>query len=72
MLCVCVVVQASTIEDAERDIAVTVMGIYTILRDGDVEPEDVGIVIKGIKVLIDIGSVIMGFIMLFEVLHLCP
>lgn len=64
----CVVVQSSAAEDAERDIATTVMGIYTIRRDGHEEPEDVGVVIEGIKVLSNVGSVIMGFIMLFIML----
>ncbi|XP_035511840.1 uncharacterized protein LOC118323887 isoform X2 [Morone saxatilis] len=54
--------------DAERDIATTVMGTYTIRRDGHEEPEDVGVVIEGIKVLSNVGSVIMGFIMLFIML----
>ncbi|XP_071393706.1 uncharacterized protein [Centroberyx affinis] len=44
---------ASATEDAERDIGV--MGIYTIRRDGDGEPEDVGIVIEGIKVLTNVA-----------------
>ncbi|KAJ8341870.1 hypothetical protein SKAU_G00341610 [Synaphobranchus kaupii] len=39
--------EASATEDAERDIAATVVGIYMIRRDGDGEPEDVGIVIEG-------------------------
>ncbi|XP_051968408.1 uncharacterized protein LOC127633390 [Xyrauchen texanus] len=34
-------------EDAERDLATTVMGIYVIRSDGDQEPEDVGVVIEG-------------------------
>ncbi|KAJ8398188.1 hypothetical protein AAFF_G00430320 [Aldrovandia affinis] len=56
----------SAAEDAERDIKV--MGIYTIRRDGNEKPEDVGIVIEGIKVLNN-GSVIMGFIMLFGLIY---
>lgn len=47
----------------------TVTGIYTIRREGVVEPEDVGIVIEGIEVLTDMGSVIMGFIMLFGLIY---
>ncbi|KAJ8414519.1 hypothetical protein AAFF_G00037210 [Aldrovandia affinis] len=57
----------SAAEDAERDIKV--MGIYTIRRDGNEKPEDVGIVIEGIKVLNNFGSVIMGFIMLFGLIY---
>ncbi|XP_071351291.1 uncharacterized protein [Trachinotus anak] len=60
---------SSAAEDAERDIATTVMGIYTIGRDGHEEPEDVGVVIEGIKVLNNVGSVIMGFIMLFGLIY---
>lgn len=62
-------VQSSAAEDAERDIATTVMGIYTKRRDGHEEPEDVVIVIEGIKVLGDVGSVITGFIMLFGLIY---
>ena len=39
VFCVCVV-QPTAVEDAERDITTTVMGIYTIRRDGHEEPED--------------------------------
>nr|XP_046263321.1 uncharacterized protein LOC124068860 isoform X2 [Scatophagus argus]XP_046263322.1 uncharacterized protein LOC124068860 isoform X2 [Scatophagus argus]XP_046269583.1 uncharacterized protein LOC124072313 isoform X3 [Scatophagus argus]XP_046269585.1 uncharacterized protein LOC124072313 isoform X3 [Scatophagus argus] len=59
----------SAVEDAEMDIATTVIGIYTIRRDGHEEPEDVGVVIEGIKVLNNVGSVIMGFIMLFGLIY---
>lgn len=45
------------------------MGIYIIRRDGDREPEDVGIVIEGLKVLNNVGSVILGFIMLFGLIY---
>lgn len=68
VFCVCVV-QPSAVEDAERDITTTVMGIYTIRRDGREEPEDVGVVIEGIKVLNNLGGVIMGFIMLFGLVY---
>lgn len=51
------------------DIATTVMGIYTIRNNRHEEPEDVGVVIEGIKVLSNIGSVIMGFIMLFGLVY---
>ncbi|XP_051996479.1 uncharacterized protein LOC127653727 [Xyrauchen texanus] len=60
---------APATEDAERDLATTVMGIYVIRSDGDQEPEDVGVVIEGIKVLSNLGSVIMGFIMLFGLIY---
>ncbi|KAA8595963.1 hypothetical protein FQN60_011254 [Etheostoma spectabile] len=48
--------EAQATENAERDLATTVMGIYVIRRDGDQEPEDVGVVIEGIKVLNNLGS----------------
>lgn len=54
-------------ENAESDIGV--MGIYIIRRDGDEEPEDVGIVIEGTKVLSQVGSVIMGFILMFGLVY---
>ncbi|KAF1394696.1 hypothetical protein PFLUV_G00003830 [Perca fluviatilis] len=56
-------------EDAERDLATTVVGIYVIRRDGDQEPEDICVVIEGIKVLSNLGSVIMGFVMLFGLIY---
>ncbi|XP_061907040.1 uncharacterized protein LOC133652371 isoform X3 [Entelurus aequoreus] len=56
---------ASATEDAERDIALTVMGINIIRGDGDRQPEDVGVVIEGIKVLSNVDTVIMGIIMMF-------
>uniref|UniRef100_A0A8D0ADG8 Uncharacterized protein n=1 Tax=Sander lucioperca TaxID=283035 RepID=A0A8D0ADG8_SANLU len=62
-------IQALATEDAESDLATTVMGIYVIQRDGDQEPEDVGVVIEGIKVLSNLGSVIMGFVMLFGLIY---
>lgn len=45
------------------------MGIYTIRRDAHVEPQDVGVVIEGIKVLSNVGSVIMGFVILFGLIY---
>ncbi|XP_077090383.1 uncharacterized protein LOC143741778 [Siphateles boraxobius] len=60
---------APATEDAERDLATTVMGIYVIRSDGDQEPEDIGVVIEGIKVLSNLGSVIMGFVMLFGLIY---
>lgn len=68
VFCVCVV-QPTAVEDAERDITTTVMCIYTIRRDGHEEPEDVGVVIEGIKVLNNLGSVTTGFIMLFGLIY---
>ena len=68
VFCVCVV-QPTDVEDAERDITSTVMGIYTIRRDGHEEPDDVGVVIEGIKVLNNLGSVTTGFIMLFGLIY---
>ncbi|XP_033982265.1 uncharacterized protein LOC117479428 [Trematomus bernacchii] len=56
-------------DDAERDISNTVMGIYTIRRNGDGGPEDVGIVIEGIKVMENVGSVIVGLIMLLGLMY---
>ncbi|KAK0142798.1 hypothetical protein N1851_019271 [Merluccius polli] len=56
----------TAVEDAERDITTTVMGIYRIRRDGHEEPEDVGVVIEGIKVLNNLASVTTGFIMLLS------
>uniref|UniRef100_A0A8D0AWM8 Uncharacterized protein n=1 Tax=Sander lucioperca TaxID=283035 RepID=A0A8D0AWM8_SANLU len=61
VFCVCGV-QALATEDAERDLATTVMGIYLIQRGGDQEPEDFGVGIEGIKVLSNLGSVTMGFV----------
>uniref|UniRef100_A0AAQ5ZT10 Uncharacterized protein n=1 Tax=Amphiprion ocellaris TaxID=80972 RepID=A0AAQ5ZT10_AMPOC len=60
---------ASTTEEAEKDIAGTTMGIYTIRREGVEEPVDVGIMVEGIKVLSNIGSAILGFIMLFGLIY---
>ena len=47
----------------------TVMGIYTIRRNGDGGPEDVGIVMEGIKVMENVGSVIVGLIMLSGLMY---
>ncbi|KAI7790587.1 hypothetical protein IRJ41_011391 [Triplophysa rosa] len=55
---------ASAIEDAEKGIANTVMGIYTIRGDGSTKRDDVGIVIEGIKVMSNLDCVILAFIML--------
>lgn len=68
MYSVCVV-QPTAVEDAERDITTTVMGIYTVRRDGHEEPEDVGVVIEGIKVLNNLGSVTTGSIVLFGLIY---
>lgn len=61
--------QESATKDAERDIAATQMGIYTIARDGEEEPQDVGIVIEGVKVLHNLSSVIEAFIMLLGLIY---
>ncbi|CAL8333148.1 unnamed protein product [Merluccius merluccius] len=59
----------TAVEDAERDITTTVMGIYSIRRDGHEEPEDVGVVVEGIKVLNNLASVTKAFIMLFGLIY---
>ncbi|KAM7376710.1 hypothetical protein PAMP_006421 [Pampus punctatissimus] len=64
----CVVAQSSAAEDAERDIAAIVMGIYTVLKRHE-DPEDVGVVIEGTKFLNNVGSVIMGFNMLLGLIY---
>ncbi|KAJ4921389.1 hypothetical protein JOQ06_025971 [Pogonophryne albipinna] len=56
-------------EDAKRDMANTVMGIYTLQRDVDGQPEDVGIVIEGNIVMDNLGSVIVGFVMLLGLIY---
>ncbi|XP_041826561.1 uncharacterized protein LOC121650870 [Melanotaenia boesemani] len=60
---------SSTEDDISRSIAATVMGIYTIRRDGIQEPEDVGVVIEGVKVLTNLSSVIKAFILLFGLIY---
>ncbi|KAJ4944551.1 hypothetical protein JOQ06_013094 [Pogonophryne albipinna] len=62
-------VGASASEDAKRDMANTVMGIYTLRRDVDGQPEDVGIVIEGNIVMDNLGSVIVGFVMLLGLIY---
>ncbi|KAI4825025.1 hypothetical protein KUCAC02_020730 [Chaenocephalus aceratus] len=47
----------------------TVMGIYTLQRDVDGQPEDVGIVIEGNIVMDNLGSVIVGFVMLLGLIY---
>ncbi|KAJ4935829.1 hypothetical protein JOQ06_017356 [Pogonophryne albipinna] len=61
--------QASASEDAKRDMANTLMGIYTLQRDVDGQPEDVGIVIEGNIVMDNLGSVIVGFVMLLGLIY---
>ncbi|KAF3842663.1 hypothetical protein F7725_001512 [Dissostichus mawsoni] len=61
--------QASASEDAKRDMENTVMGIYTLQRDVDGQPEDVGIVIEGNIVMDNLGSVIVGFVMLLGLIY---
>ncbi|NP_001104557.1 uncharacterized protein LOC100126807 [Danio rerio] len=60
---------ASGTDDVERGISTTVMGIYIIRSYDNGEPQDVGIVIEGIKVLTNVGSVIMGFVVLFGLIY---
>lgn len=62
-------VKESASEDGERDITATVMGIYTVVRDGEDEPKDVGIVIEGTKVLQNMDSVMKAFIVLFGLIY---
>ncbi|XP_034055549.1 uncharacterized protein LOC117535258 [Gymnodraco acuticeps] len=61
--------QATASEDAKRDMANTVMGIYTLQRDVDGQQEDVGIVIEGNIVMDNLGSVIVGFVMLLGLIY---
>lgn len=51
------------------DIATTVMGIYIIQNNGHEEPEDVRVMIEGINVISNVGSIIMGFIMVFGLIY---
>ncbi|XP_034085183.1 uncharacterized protein LOC117554779 [Gymnodraco acuticeps] len=60
---------ATASEDAKRDMANTVMGIYTLQRDVDGQQEDVGIVIEGNIVMDNLGSVIVGFVMLLGLIY---
>lgn len=55
------VFKPSAAEDAENDIATTVKGIYTFRRNEFDEPDDVGVVIEGVKVLSNVESVILAF-----------
>uniref|UniRef100_UPI0037E6FF11 uncharacterized protein n=1 Tax=Semicossyphus pulcher TaxID=241346 RepID=UPI0037E6FF11 len=59
----------SAAEDAENDIVTTVMGIHIVRRDEFGEPDDVGVVIEGVKVLTNVGSPIMAFILLFGLIY---
>uniref|UniRef100_A0AAZ1WWD1 Uncharacterized protein n=1 Tax=Oreochromis aureus TaxID=47969 RepID=A0AAZ1WWD1_OREAU len=59
----------STEDERLRSTAATVMGIYTIRREGVQEPEDVGVVIEGTTVMNNLGSVIMAFIVLFGLIY---
>ncbi|KAL7825962.1 hypothetical protein SRHO_G00337000 [Serrasalmus rhombeus] len=56
-------------EEAEGDITATVMGIYSIKSQGHQEPDDVGVVIEGIKVMNNISTVINAFIVLFGLIY---
>ncbi|KAL4006538.1 RNA-binding protein 26 [Sarotherodon galilaeus] len=60
---------SSTEDERLRSTAATVMGIYTIRREGVQEPEDVGVVIEGTTVMNNLGSVIMAFIILFGLIY---
>uniref|UniRef100_A0AAX7SNG5 Uncharacterized protein n=1 Tax=Astatotilapia calliptera TaxID=8154 RepID=A0AAX7SNG5_ASTCA len=59
----------STEDEWLRSTAATVMGIYTIRREGVQEPEDVAVVIEGTTVMNNLGSVIMAFIVLFGLIY---
>uniref|UniRef100_A0AAZ1X1T1 Uncharacterized protein n=1 Tax=Oreochromis aureus TaxID=47969 RepID=A0AAZ1X1T1_OREAU len=61
--------QTSTEDERLRSTAATVMGIYTITREGIQEPEDVGVVIEGTTVMNSLGSVIMAFIVFFGLIY---
>lgn len=63
-------VQASTVEDAEKDIQTTVIGIYKV-QTGDFAKPDVGVMIEGCKVLNNQQCEILGFIMLFGIIYSC-
>ncbi|CAL8335741.1 unnamed protein product [Merluccius merluccius] len=56
----------SAAEDAEN-IVDTVMGIHTVRQFE--EPDDIGVVIEGVKVLNNVGSATMAFIMLFGLIY---
>ncbi|XP_063040866.1 uncharacterized protein LOC134435756 [Engraulis encrasicolus] len=56
-------------EEAEGDIAATVMGIYSIRSQGHREPDDVGVVIEGVMVMHNISTVINAFIVLFGLIY---
>ncbi|CAI5657231.1 unnamed protein product [Oreochromis niloticus] len=60
---------SSTEDERLRSTATTVMGIYTIRREGIQEPDDVGVVIEGTTVMNNLGSVIMAFIVLFGLIY---
>uniref|UniRef100_A0AAR2M6T6 Uncharacterized protein n=1 Tax=Pygocentrus nattereri TaxID=42514 RepID=A0AAR2M6T6_PYGNA len=51
------------------DITATVMGIYSIRSQGHQEPDDVGVVIEGVKVMNNISTVINAFIVLFGLIY---
>ena len=66
MLCI-FVFQPSATEDAENNIVDTVMGIHTVHQFE--EPDDIGVVIEGVKVLNNVRSATMAFIMLFGLIY---
>lgn len=45
------------------------MGIYTIRSQGHQDPDDVGVVIEGVKVMHNINTVINAFIVLFGLIY---
>lgn len=57
----------SVSETGETDIGL--MGISIVRRDGEEQPDDVSIVMEGTKVLSQVGSVIMGFILTFGLIY---
>ncbi|XP_058500363.1 uncharacterized protein LOC131469446 [Solea solea] len=60
------------IAEAEREIAQTTMGLYVIQKEGADEegkPEDVGVVIEGVELLCNLGSVSFGCAMLFGLIY---
>lgn len=62
--------QPSAGEEAERDIATTVMSIYTFRQNECGEADDVGVVIEGVKVLTNVESVMQAFILLFGLIYI--
>ncbi|XP_059202814.1 uncharacterized protein LOC131982234 [Centropristis striata] len=59
----------SAVEDAENDIVTTVMGIHTVRSHEFGEPDDVWVIIEGVKVFTNVGSAIRAFISLFGLIY---